>query len=112
MNADIGAFDRRITLQQPVHTQDATGGRVPGWSTVATVWARRLSAKGREFNAGGVELASVEEGFQIRYGAAWAGLDATWRVLYNGRTYDLLAVDEMGRRERFTLMCKAGTNRG
>ena len=112
MNPDIGAFDRRITLQQPAHTQDATGGRVPGWSRVATVWARRLSARGREFNAGGTDLAAVEEGFQIRHGAAWAGIDATWRVLYNGRTYDVLSVDEVGRRERFTLLCKAGTNHG
>lgn len=105
-------FDRRITLQRPAHTQDDSGGRVPGWETVCPVWARRLGAKGREFNAAGADLALVEEGFQIRYAPTWDGIDATWRVLYNGKTYDLLSVDEVGRRERFTLLCKAGTNHG
>lgn len=112
MHHDIGGFDRRITLQRPAHTQDDSGGRVPGWAPVCTLWARRLGARGREFNSGGVELAQVEEGFQIRYSPLWAGIDATWRVLYNGKTYDLLSVDEVGRRERFTLLCKAGTNHG
>lgn len=107
-----GDLDRQVTLQAPAHTTTGTGARVQGWATVGTVWARRLSAKGREFHGAGVDLAVVEEAFQVRHASALAGIDATWRLLFEGAVYDITHADFLGRNERITLWCKKGGNRG
>jgi len=107
-----GLFDRQVTLQQPVQVQGANGELVTSWSTVATVWARRLGSKGREFYAGAAELAASDEGFQIRWGTAVAAVDATWRLQYNGDIYNIYSADENGRHQDITILCRAGVNRG
>lgn len=107
-----GGMDRRITLQQPVQTQASNGELVTTWTTVATVWAKRLGAKGREFYSGGTELGATDEAFQIRWSPEVSPMNQTWRVLYNGLTYNVYSVDEVGRHADITILCKAGTNNG
>ena len=41
--------------------------------------------------------------FQIRYSSTVANLDTRDWVLFDGRTYDLIAVKEIGRREGLEL---------
>lgn len=112
MTMNAGEFDHRITLQQPSTTQGADGGLTTTWATVATVWAKRLGAKGREMYAGGAELAVVDDVFQVRHGSAWAGMDATWRVLLGSTIYNVSAAVPIGRNERIAIVCTAGANRG
>jgi len=109
---NAGEFDHRIALQQPASTQGADGGMTTEWTTLATVWAKRLGAKGREVYAGGVELALVDDVFQVRYGSAWAGIDATWRVMLGSTIYNVSAAVPVGRKERISIVCTAGGNRG
>lgn len=95
-----GDLDRRITLQRAAAVQDpATGERVESWATLATVWASRRRASARETLASAELSAEISDVFEIRYGSAWADLNARDRLLFEGRTYNIVTVDEIGRRE-------------
>lgn len=105
-------FNWRITLQQPVRTQDGYGEQVLTWSTVATVWADRMGAKGRETYAAGHDLATVEETFKIKYDSAVAPVDGTWRVVFNGKNHNIAAAVDVGRKEFIVITCTTGANNG
>jgi len=107
-----GEFDRRVTLQSPAQVQNAYGEAVPTWTTVATVWAKRLGAKGRETYAAGHDLALVDEVFQIRYSATVSPCTAKWRLLFNSKTYNIASAVEVGRRELIAITCTTGENNG
>lgn len=109
---DAGQFDRRITLERPVETRDAAGGVVVTWASVATVWAKRLGAKGREMYAVNREIGLVQDVFQIRYSTTVAPIEPTWRVLFDGSIYNIGAAVPVGRRELIAITCVAGANNG
>jgi SPP1 family predicted phage head-tail adaptor len=109
---DAGKLDRRLTIQQKTITRGSMGEVVETWATVAIVWARLLSSKGREFYSGGVQLGVEDAGFQIRYSAAVGAMDQTWRVVYEGQPYNVFSVSEVGRREYLTILAKRGANNG
>lgn len=103
---DAGQFDRRITLQSPVLTRDDIGGFITNWETVATVWAKRLGAKGREIYAAGREIGAVDEAFQIRFSSQVEFILPTWRLIYKGQNYNITSAVEVGRHEFFSITCK------
>ena len=105
-------LDRRLELQQLAETQSDTGAITKDWVSVGTVYAKRLGAKGREYYSAGAELGVVEQAFQIRHSSAVQAVDATWRLIYEGRIYNILGVDETGRKEFITLLCKSGADHG
>ena len=109
---DAGKLDRRLTIQSKVSTRGSMGDVAETWETVATVWARLLSSKGREFYSGGVQLGVDITGFQIRYSTAVGAMDQTWRVLYEGQEYNVFSTSEVGRREYLIIMAKRGSNNG
>ena len=109
---DAGKLDRRITLQKRTLTQSAMGDVTEAWETIDTVWARRLSSKGREFYSGGVPLGVDDAGFQIRYSAAVAAVDQTWRIVFDGDMYDIASIDENGRKGYLTILAKRGASAG
>lgn len=99
-----GLLDRRVTLQQATYAQDGAGTPVPTWATVAEVWGR-------------VEPMTVREPFQAEQEAAWVDTKVTirhrsdvgpkWRITHGGRTYDILGVRELGRREGLEILASA-----
>lgn len=101
-----GQFDRLITLQSPTITRDEIGGVATTWGTVATVWAKRLGAKGREIYSANREIGAVEEVFHIRSFSAVAYILPTWRLIFNGQSYDVTAAVEVGRGELIAITCK------
>lgn len=109
---DAGKLDRRIKLQKQTLTQSAMGEFIVEWADVATVWARRLSSKGREFYSGGVQLGTEDAGFQIRHSTDVAAVDQTWRIVFDGSMYDISSIDEVGRKGYLTIMAKRGASKG
>lgn len=100
-----GPLDRRVTLQQPVRgTRSAAGDTPITYSTVATVWASKRDIRGREALAGGAPLAEVETMISIRYRS---DIRPSWRVVLDGRNYDIVAIAELGRRDGLELRCVA-----
>lgn len=99
-----GKLDRRIVIQAKTSTQDAYGSVSDTWASFAEVWAQYLSGAGNELFTAAQVYADTQGRFRIRY---IDGITTEHRVLYNGNYYDILSVDEIGRREGLELKVKA-----
>lgn len=108
----IGALRHRVTLQAEQPQRDpATGSTFKGWANFATgVPAEVVPLSGREFIAAGARQAEVAARATIRY---QPGVLPTMRLLFDGATYEIVAVlpDPTGRRH-LTLMLATGVNDG
>ena len=93
-------LDRKITLQRFTYTTDpGSGEQVKTWSTLAAVWASKRDVSDSERVASAEVSAEIGTRFQIRWDSAWSDLNPKDRVVYDGRTYDIVGVKELGRRE-------------
>lgn len=91
-----GRLDRRITIERASVTTDEYGGPVETWATLATVWAEVLPiSDGERWRAAEV-AATVTHRFRIRWGV---GVEATDRISYDGKAFEISNVKEIGRRE-------------
>ena len=93
MNA--GKMDRRITLQRKSSSQDSFGEAIDTWADISTVWAEVVPVSGNERFVSQQVIAEADTLFKIRYMSGLTPLD---RVVYDGRTYDVKGVIEIGRR--------------
>lgn len=98
-----GKMDRRITIQRATITRDEYNEEVPGWADLATVWASYEPIKDGERFRGGERAADLSARFQIRYSATSATITAEDRLIFEGRTYEIEHVKEIGRREGLEL---------
>lgn len=101
----FGRMDARITIQRATMTANAYGEPVPTWATLATVWADVVWREG----SGAERIASEQVTskqpvhFIIRYSTTVASVSAKDQVVYNGKTYEVEAVQEIGRNEGLRL---------
>src|SRR5690554_7734665 len=103
-----GPRDRRVTLERFTSTQDpGSGETVETWATLAEVWASRRRASARETLAAAEISAEVTDVFEIRWAAAWSDLGPLDRLVYEGRTFSISSVDEIGRREGLRIAASA-----
>jgi SPP1 family predicted phage head-tail adaptor len=101
---DIGRLRDRIALQKPTRSADAYGQKVPSYSTAMKRWAQIETLSGDE-QLQDRQLQSVAtHRITMRYCGV---VDATWRVLFAGRTFEILAAfDPESRRRKTILLCK------
>ncbi|SDD71982.1 phage head closure protein [Rhodospira trueperi] len=100
---NIGRMDRRITVMVTSMIDDGYGGTIPG-GTVAlgTFWANVRQLSGREFI--GAEAVQAER--KAVFTVHWVdGLDTTATVEWDGATWNIREVREVGRREALELHC-------
>jgi head-tail adaptor len=99
-----GELDRRIVIQQNVVLL-VDGATTYTWTTLATVWARKIDTTGTERQASQVSTAFIDSLFVIRY---VPGLMAQMRIQEFGTTFiwDIIAIAEIGRREGIELSCR------
>jgi SPP1 family predicted phage head-tail adaptor len=104
----IGGLDRKITIQQKTVSRTALGDETEAWGTLASVWAKVIPMSGREyFNGQSVQRTSSKfSRFQIRYLAS-VSQDTQLRVLYQGLTYDIQNIAEIGRKAGLELTGEA-----
>lgn len=110
---EVGRMDERITFQQEVIGQNVSNeDEQTGWQDIATaptVWANVEPIAGarpgnEEFRAD--KLTSFETlTFEIRYRS---DLDTKYRIVYNGKRYDIVAITEIGRRNRLKITAELG----
>jgi SPP1 family predicted phage head-tail adaptor len=108
---NIGALDRRITLQKPVTATNDYGEREVTWTGYATVWAsidRKPTASERISGEQVLSFQSVI--FNIRYSSIVSILEASHRVSYNSKIYDVLGVQEVGRLEQLRVITESKDN--
>lgn len=107
-----GKLRHRVTIQSPSLNQDpSTGEMLNGWADVATVWAEVTDLSVKEFLAAQAGQSEVSSRVRIRYRE---GIDATMRILYRGRVYNIQGVlaDAKSGLEYLTLPCSEGANDG
>ena len=108
---NIGALDRRVTLQRPVTTQNDYGERVAAWTTYATVWAAiERKPHAREQNSGEQMLSVQSVVFKIRYSTTVSILEASHRVLYDSKAYNVQGVQEVGRADTLRVITELRDN--
>lgn len=102
-----GDLDRRVTLLHRTLTKDTqTGEQKESWSSYATVWAQKLDLRGREFFAGQQMRYELTTTFRIRYRTDVAVTD---RLTWNGLTYSIHGLSEIGRKVGIELACATVT---
>ncbi len=105
-----GRLNKRVMLEQPVTTTDAYGGTTTTWQEVGTRWAGVEPLRGKEFFEAQAAQSEVEVRVVVRYDSAIAGVDATWRVVYGSRVFEVESAINTGERdEQIEIMCKERT---
>lgn len=101
---NIGAMNKRITIQAPPGTQDSYGAESGTWNTVATFWANVLSLTGQSlYNANQVNN-EVTVKVTMRY---LPGILPKFRILFGSRTFEIISVINQVEANKFLeLMCK------
>jgi head-tail adaptor len=114
-----GHRDRTITIQQRNATDavDSEGAPTPdtaGWTTlVANMPAAKQDIQGRERFVSNEESARFDTRWEINYRVDMdpelVDVPKLRRIVHNGRTYDIVAASEIGRREGLELLTLAGS---
>jgi len=98
-----GRLDRSITIQRQTETVTASGAVTSTWATVANVRAEIVQLSASEFLSAFGEADTKAIVFRIRF---VTGITNGDRVTYEGQTYDLKQVVEIGRRRVLELHCE------
>ncbi len=104
---DSKKLDRRITLERATVTQDDTGQEIQSWSLLATISASWRRASARETLAAAEVSAAITDVFECRYDSGWSDLSPLDRLTYDGRTYNIVEVAQIGRREGLRIAASA-----
>lgn len=98
-----GDLRRRVTIQQPVESEDQFRTPAVSWEPYATVWAAVEPLSGREF----IEAQNTKSELSVRIRMRYlAGVTPGMRVLYGARIFDIKVVIDLEERHReMHLMC-------
>ncbi|RMD51895.1 head-tail adaptor protein [Candidatus Parcubacteria bacterium] len=99
-----GRLDRKISIEKPTVTQDANSGEVTHtWTLVQKVWAQVTPIRSKEKFLFPRELGVLTNKFTIRY---LSGIDETYRIVYDGKNWDILSIEEIGRNEGLVIVAE------
>jgi len=99
-----GKLNRRVVLETNAPTQDSYGEPIESWSTIATVWASKLSATASEKFKGEQLAGHRTIVWRIRYRTDVDNLD---RLTYGGEKYNVEGVTEEGNKDALILITEA-----
>ena len=93
-----GKLDREITLERYSLTYNEDNEPIEGWSVLATVSASWRRASATETLASAQISATATDVFECRYSDELSELTSIDRLTYDGHTYNIASVSEVGRR--------------
>lgn len=102
------ALDRRITLHLPGPMRHTPLGQPVPTTTSVEIWAQVLPAGGREGAESDQVVARVEADFIVRWRADVA---PRCQITHDGLDYDVVSVDEIGRRKGLRVRARARSER-
>lgn len=104
-----GKLDRRITIKRPGQDVDDGFTTKPGPPvTYGERWASWQPARGREIFENLGREAKAGGTFWVRFDSLTAAIEETFLVEFEGRDWDIVAIQEVGRREGLELVVVAG----
>lgn len=81
-------FRNRITFQNHTQTTDAMGDAISAWVVHSTRWAMIKTVQGKEF----IQATAVQGERTVRFVVRYTkGLTNDMRILYDGRTFEIIA---------------------
>ena len=99
-----GKFDQRITLLQPVVTNDpTTNTEVTAYTAAGNVRAERIFKTSSERYEAQQQAGSTIEEFRIRDYSTLYAITQQWRFTWNTKTYDIRGIEKSGRRNHLIL---------
>ena len=109
MRLVAGRLRHRVTFDEPVVTQDATGSEVSVWTPRFTVWGSVEPLTGREALNANQILSTINTKIKILWSQTADEIKPTWRARFDGAVYDLQSVAHKahGRRE-IEILAKSG----
>ena len=105
-----GKFDRQISIEQATETRSASGAVSHTWSTYLNCYAMAAWRGGKEF-AAAVQMHSETDAVFIIRAGNWI-VTNRMRVNWQGRYFDILAVDDISDKDRVRLICREGQRQG
>lgn len=98
---DVAALNVRITIQKNEVETDSIGNHTSVWKDYFTCWATCYNQTGKEENEAGQILEEDRMDFTVRYCSETAAVTSTkYRILLNGRIYNIDHIDDMAFRKR------------
>ena len=110
MAMQAGKLDRRITIQRATITYDALNNPVETWAALATVWGSKLDYIGSENVAAHEVGAQMTTTFRIRWSNKVSGLNPKDRLSFDSKTWNILNVKEISRKEGLEVIAVARTD--
>lgn len=103
---NIGYLDRRITLELRGSNLNAYGEPDDSWSSVGTVWAAMDNSASKARNMQDLEQDVTRNvvTWRVRSSTLTRQVTPKYRVNYGGEYYNILAVQERGRKDEIRLI--------
>jgi SPP1 family predicted phage head-tail adaptor len=99
-----GDLRERITVQAYTETKNSLGEMVPVYDqTFAEVWASVQGVTAREFLLAGQQQTEISHRIRMRY---LTGLTQRMRILWRGRTMEIVSILEHANRSEHELLCQ------
>lgn len=102
----IGRKRHRVTIERITTAQTATGAMEKTWASIGQVWAEIVPQRGDEASEQMQLTASLLHTIRLRRTGAAVGLTPADRITYQGRTFELTSVADIGERNR-EIECQA-----
>ncbi len=104
----IGELNRRIDVERLYEDRDEFGGVIGTWVIVGHVWAKVEAMSGSESIDDNQMKSSQKYRFVMRF---YPMLETTHRILYMGKTYEIISTKDIVDKHRFTeVIAKEVTN--
>lgn len=101
-----GNLDRRVTFSRATPSNTPLG-LIESWSEIGTVWASRKDVSDGERAAAGMMQATLVSRFVVRSSEFSRALTPKDRLTEGGRSYQILGIKEVGRRDFLEITAEA-----
>jgi head-tail adaptor len=108
MGLAAGELDRRLTIERKTVTLNSLGEQVETWAPLASNIAASKSYRRANENVQAAEVAAIRVlRFVIRWSTTVATVNPKDRILFEGAYFDLIEVNEIGRKVGFEIFAQA-----
>jgi head-tail adaptor len=104
---DAGALDRRIEIWRAAIVDDGFSQVLGEPALLRTMWASKRDVSDSERFSKGQAEAMLTTRFRVRWSADSADIRTSDRLRCEGRTYNVIGIKEIGRREGLEITARA-----
>lgn len=97
-----GELRERVIIQQASENRNALGETVLSWNTFAERWASVQGVSSREALDAGQQGVTITHRIRMRH---LAGMTQSMRLLWRGRTLNIVSLLEYGNRSEHVAIC-------